>query len=174
MDCYEATSEFVDASEGQAATKGKLVAWLVILDILLGWCCWTELKYRGAMELPAKFVVVGGVVQADRHGSHELHCLRYTFRDPRTGLLRQNTVHIPPSMVPHGQEVMIQYIPGEYLRSRLVIQAKPAVVTVFYTINAVLVLIGVGGLVWLSREAQGKLPRGVRSTPPMRRRIEIT
>ncbi len=69
---------------------------------------------------------------------------------------------------------MIQYLPGEYPRSRLAIQAKPAVVTIFLSINAVLVLIGVGGLVWLSQEAQAKLPRGVRSLTPIHRRIEIT
>ncbi len=174
MDCYDVTIEFANASEGQATTKGKLVAWLLILDLLLGWCSWSELKYQGAMELPANFKVVGSVTHCDRHGSHELHSLRYTFRDPQTGQPRQNTVHIPPSQVPQGQEVMIQYLPGEYPRSRMAIQAKPAVVTIFLSINAVLVLIGVGGLVWLSQEAHGKLPRGVRSITPIRRRIEIT
>ncbi len=174
MDCYDATIGFADASQGQAWTKTKLIAWFVIFDVLLSWCCWTELKYRGAMELPAIFKVVGSVTHGDRHGSRKLHCLRYTFRDPRTGQPRQNTVHIPPSQVPLGQEVMIQFLPGEYPRSRLAIQAKPAVVTIFLSINAVLVLVGVGGLVWLSREAQAKLPRGVRSLTPIHRRIEIT
>lgn len=174
MDCYDATFEFADASEWQAVSKGKLVAWLVILDILFGWCCWTELKYRGAMELPAKFAVVGSVTHCDRHGSHELHCLRYTFRDPHTGQRRQNTVHIPPSLVPQGQEVMIQYLPGEYPRSRLALQARPVVVTVFYVINGVFVVACASVLVWLAAEAKRKLPRGVRSFTPTRRRVEIT
>ena len=174
MDCYDFTVGFADASEGQTATKCKFVAWLVIFDVLLGWCCWTELRYRSSVELPAQFSVIGNVVHHGRHGSREMHCLRYTFRDPQTDLRRQNTVEILPSMVPAGQQVMIQYLPGEYPRSRLVIQAKPVVVTVFFSINAVLALIGVGGLAWLSREAQTKLPRGVRSVTPIRRRIEIT
>lgn len=174
MDCYDVTTGFVDASEGQAVTKGKFVAWLMIFDVLLGWCCWTELSYRSSLELPAQFSVIGNVVHCGRHGSREMHCLRYTFRDPQTGLRRQNTVEILPSLVPAGQQVMIQYLPGESPRSRLVLQAKPAVVTVFLAINAVFALIGVGGLVWLVREANTKLPRGVRSVTPIRRRIEIT
>lgn len=174
MDCYDVTLQWAEASDGPAATKGKLVLLVLVSYVLLAWCCWTELCYRNSLELPAQFTVVGNVIHTSRHGKREMHCLRYTFQDPVTGQRHQNTVEIPPSQVPAGQHVMIQYLPGEYSKSRLALQARPEVVTVFYSITALLVLIGVGALVWLSREAHTQPPRGVRSFTPTQRRFEIT
>lgn len=174
MDCYDVSSQFADASEGQIATKGKLCLLCVVFYVLLGWCCWTELRYRSSVELPAQFSVIGKVIRGSRHESREMRCLRYTFQDPVTGQRRQNTVEVPPSQVPAGQRVLIQYLSGEYPQSRLVIQAKPWMVNVFYSFTAMLILTGVAGLVGLSREVHAQPHRRVQSFTPARRRIEIT
>lgn len=174
MDCDDVTRQWAEASQRPVATKGKFVLLVVVSYVLLAWCCWTELCYRNSLELPAQFTVVGNVIHTSRQGNREMHRLRYTFQDPVTGQRHQNTVEILPSLVPAGQRVTIQYLPGEYSRSRLAVQARPEMVTVFYSITALLALIGVGALAWLSREAHIQPPRGVRSFTPTRRRFEIT
>jgi hypothetical protein len=174
MDCYSVAAQWGDSCEGQVATRGRLLFLCVVSYLLLGWCCWTELRYRRAIELPAQFNVVGNVIHGGRHGPREMHCLRYWFQDPVTGRRYQNTVEIAPSEAPAGQRVMVQYLSGEFPESRLAIQARPVVVTVFYSITALLALMVVGAVFWLSVEAHAQPPRGVRSLTPVRRRIEIS
>lgn len=174
MDCFDVTEQWADTSQGQVATKGRLILICVVLYSLMAWGCWTELRYRSAVELPAQFTVVGNTIRNSRHGSHELHRVRYTFHDPVTGRRHQNTVEVPPSQVPAGQHVMVQYLAGEFPESRLVIQARPTVVTVFHSMTALLALIGGGAIVCLSRDAHSQPRRGIRSFTPTRRRIEIT
>ena len=158
MDSHDVTLSFVentDVSPGDG--RHTVIAWCLIFDVLLAWCSWTELSYRNAVEVTAKFTVVGTLEHDSRNGGHRVwHRLRYEFRHPNTGRLCQNTVAIPTECVPAGQSVLVQYIPGEMLTSRLALQARPVILTVFMVINSVFVLAFCGVIVCLAREANHK------------------
>ena len=158
MDSHDVALSFVeDADLSPGHRWSKIFAYCLIFDVLLGWCAWTELKYHNAVEVAAKFMVVGKVEYHSRNGGHRiLHRLRYEFRDPQTGQRRQNTVEIVPALVPAGQTVMVQHLPGEMPASRLVIQARPMIVTVFTIINSILGLALCGVIAWLAWEANTK------------------
>src|SRR5438093_4519568 len=141
--------DFVGSNDGpyygQRGFWGRIVLKLVVVYLLIAFWSWEELRYRAAgIEVPAEVAKVGPA----RKG---LLSVRYTFRDPISGIPRQNTVAIPESQFPESGKAPIQFLPGENPQSRLLCQTRPAVVRVFIGINVVLgiaVIAFIGCFAW--------------------------
>lgn len=117
---------------GQRGFWGRIVLKLIVVYLLIAFWSWEELRYRAAgIEVPGEAVKVGPARK-------NLISVRYTFRDPISGIPRHNTVAIPESLFPESGKASIQFLPGENPQSRLLNQARPNVVRVFVGINVVL------------------------------------
>ncbi len=150
---------WVDVASGlcepdyQRQTPVRLVIKLIVLYIVFAAVCWGESLFRRhGIELEATVETVGAGPKGDRR-------IRYHFRDPVTGMARMNTVSVREDLAPRGQTALIEYIPGDVPSSRLKIQARPYVISVFFWLNVVL-LSAIGGLLgYIAWEANRPIAR---------------
>lgn len=145
----------------------RLLLKLVIAYAMLTFFCWQEVRYRfHAIEVTADVEVVG------RHPKGGT-LVRYSFHDPQTGQRKQNTVTVAER--PTAATASVQYIPGDLSSSRLASQARPAAVTIFVTINTLLLLAAAGTIGYWAWEANHKpLTRQQRAVAAYRRRQQLS
>ncbi len=146
---------------------GRVAFKLALLYVALASLCWIESRFRQhGIQVQGTAEIVGG-------GPKNTRLVRYQFHDPQTGALRVNTVTVPESAAPKSAAVAIEYLPGEYPRSRLRAQARPEAIPIFFWVNIVFG-IGVLGLVgYLAWEANHTLPReSTRQRARMRARLK--
>lgn len=138
---------------------------LVLFYAFVAFCCWSEVRYRSAVELTADIELVRPHIRK-RNACVDV---RYTFRDPETGERRGNTVTIPEDDRPSGTTAVIQYLPGDSPESRLAVQARPWMMTVFVATNCGLLAIVVGYVGYLAWEFHHD---PLRRLPPQQRGLE--
>ncbi len=121
--------------------RSRLIVFGLVIDVILAWYSWTELKYFHAKEVTATFTIVGQSEYYSRRLGHRvLHRLRYVFFDSASGQRCQQTVDIAPKLVPMGQTIQVQWLPREMSESRLAIQSKEWVIPIFVSYNSIFLL----------------------------------
>jgi hypothetical protein len=145
----------------------KLALRLAVLYVVLASMCWVESRFRN------QGVVVRGTADIVGGGPKNTRLVRYQFHDPQSGALRVNTVTVPECAAPKTAAVAIEYIPGEYPRSRLLTQARPEAIPIFFWVNIVFGIGALGLVGYLAWEANHTLPReSTRQRARMRARLK--
>jgi hypothetical protein len=140
-------------------SSGRLLFKLVMLYIVLAVLCHSECLFRKhAIELEAKVETIGEVRCGGRR-PQTCMLIRYHYRDPITGKPRFNTVTVPKNLSPAGPAATIEYIPGEPPSTRLKAQARPAVISIFFWVNVVLLTAIAGVIGCIAWEANHPIPR---------------
>ncbi|HET6425623.1 MAG TPA: hypothetical protein VFG20_18180 [Planctomycetaceae bacterium] len=105
-------------------------------------------------------VEVEGLVEAIGRGPKpHMVLVRYEFTDPVTHRPRVSTTHLPERLVPKTQTATVQYIAGDMPSSRLKIETRTTVPSVFFWVNVVFAIAVTGLLGYLAWEANHPIPR---------------
>lgn len=171
MECDVA--DFVDGDDFNFRRSGfwlRIAIKVAIVYAMFGFFYWEEIRFQTAgMRLEGRVVEMYAV--GDRQAGL---LIKYDFHDPLTGTRRHDAAEIGEALRPTTDVVAVEYIPGEFPRSRLAMESRPGVKWVFLGMTATFgttVLMLLGYLAW---EANHKpLTRQQRAVAAYRREKRI-
>jgi hypothetical protein len=138
---------------------GRLIPKIIVAYLLITAMFLTESQFRKhGIDLEARVETIGETkLQGKCAGTGLL--VRYHFRDPVTGQPRMNTVALPRHLAPTTQMATIEYIPGEYPTSRLKVQQRPIIFSIYFWINAIFMTVIIGLIGCVAWQAHHPIPR---------------
>ncbi len=136
------------------ATWSRLFLKLGVAYVALAALSCTECSFRDqSVEVEGRVEPVGAGPKPNTL------MVRYHFTDPVTHKPRMNTTRLPVHLVPNTPTAIVQYIPGEMPSSRLKVETRSEMPSVFFWVNVVFGVAAMGLIGYIAWEANHPIQR---------------